>query len=440
MDKIRVIGGRPLRGTIRISGAKNAALPLITAGLLTSGPLVLNNLPYLADVISLKKLMEELGADVYIERSEQTSNTMTISAQSISSTTAPYELVRKMRASILVLGPLVARERRAKISLPGGCAIGLRPIDLHLKGLEALGATITLEDGYVLAEARNGLQGNDFHFPIVTVTGTENLLMAATLAKGTTRLFNVAVEPEVSDLAHCLIKMGAQIEGVGTNTLTIRGVDALDGATHNIISDRIEAGTYAMAAGITGGELDLINTDLALLPTIHETLCHVGLSFESIPNGFRVRGPSDGVLHTHNITTAPFPYFPTDLQAQFMALMTQAQGFSIINETIWENRMMHVPELNRMGANITVHGHQAAVAGKMSLKGAQVMATDLRASVSLILAGLVAEGETIVNRVYHLDRGYEKIENKLGPCGALIERIQEAADNDDNSQAQASSQ
>ena len=439
MDKIRVIGGQPLKGTIRISGAKNAALPLIAAGLLTAEPLLLTNLPYLADVISLQRLMQEIGADIIINSHHDTGHTLTVHAKHIVSTTAPYDLVRKMRASILVLGPLIARQRHARISLPGGCAIGLRPIDLHLKGLEALGAVITLEDGYVVAEAKNGLQGNDFHFPIVTVTGTENLLMAATLAKGVTRLYNVAVEPEITDLCHCLVKMGAKIQGIGTDTLTIHGVASLNGATHDIISDRIEAGTYAMAAGITGGELDLIGTDLQLLPMVTAVLSHVGLSFERLPHGFKVKGPRNGILQPHNMATAPYPNFPTDLQAQFMALMTKSQGVSTIHENIWENRMMHVPELNRMGACIHVNGNQATITGVAQLKGAQVMATDLRASVSLILAALAAEGETIISRVYHLDRGYEKIENKLRPCGAFIERIQEPANNDELSPLEVAS-
>jgi UDP-N-acetylglucosamine 1-carboxyvinyltransferase len=428
MDQLRIIGGVPLKGRIRISGAKNATLPLMAASLLTAEPLTLTNFPQLADVLSMQKLLQELGVEVVYNQS----NRIQLQACDLHSTTAPYDLVRKMRASILVLGPLVARKQHARISLPGGCAIGTRPVDLHLKGLEAMGAQITLDEGYVVAEAPRGLRGAEFCFPLVSVTGTENLLMAATLAKGTTCLRNAAREPEVTDLANCLVAMGAQIEGIGTDTLIIHGVDALQGTEHFILPDRIETGTYAIAAGITGGELELMDTSLFFMPTVVELLQRVGLIFEPLANGFRVKAPTSGRLEPQDVTTAPYPLFATDLQAQFMALMTIAAGSSIITETIFENRFMHVAELNRMGADITVKGNQALVRGVPSLKGAPVMATDLRASVSLVLAGLAAEGETIIHRVYHLDRGYEKIEDKLIPCGAIIERVQEASHHDDN--------
>ncbi len=432
MDKIRIIGGNPLRGKIHISGAKNATLPLMAACLLTEETLTLTNFPHLADVLSFQSLLEQLGVEAKHQNKNAPDDTIALNALHLHSTTAPYELVRKMRASVLVLGPLVARKRHARISLPGGCAIGLRPIDFHLKGLESMGAVITLEDGYVIVEAPAGLQACNFHFPVVSVTGTENLLMAATLAKGTTCLLNSAVEPEVTDLAECLVKMGAKIQGIGTSTLTIEGVKELHGADHSIIPDRIETGTYAIAAGITGGELELLDTRLSLISNVVEVLERTGMIFEEISNGFRVKAPLNGRLIPQKVTTEPFPFFPTDLQAQFMALMTQAEGSSVITETIWENRFMHVPELNRMGADITINGNQATVHGMTRLKGAPVMATDLRASVSLVLAGLAAEGETIVNRVYHLDRGYEKIENKLIPCGAIMERVQEAILHDES--------
>lgn len=414
-------GGIPLRGQINISGAKNAALPLMAACLLTDKPLHLLNIPELSDIASMAELLSQLGVTIDIDKTSD-HTTMRLCAQNILSTIAPYDIVRKMRASVLVLGPLVARAKEAHVSLPGGCAIGVRPIDFHLKGLEALGVEITLEDGYVHAKAPQGLIGGDYSFPIISVTGTENLLMAAIFAKGQTRLINVAREPEVTDLAHCLNAMGAKITGMGTDTLTIEGVDQLDGTTHHVIADRIEAGTYAMAAAITGGELCLKNARLNLIPTVTPLLQRAGVCLEEDEDGLMVRAPSS-FLQGVDVMTEPFPGFATDLQAQWMTLMSVAEGASMITESIWENRFMHVPELCRMGADITVHGSSALVRGVKELKGAPVMATDLRASVSLVLAGLVAKGETCINRVYHLDRGYERVEEKLRACGADIERV-----------------
>lgn len=421
MDRIIIHGGAPLTGTIKISGAKNAALPLMAACLLTDKPLTLTNIPELSDITSMTELLSQLGVEVSFKKNSDHQE-MSLCAQSILSTTAPYEVVRKMRASVLVLGPLVAREKEAHVSLPGGCTIGVRPIDLHLKGLEALGATITLADGYVHAEAPQGLTGASFTFPIVSVTGTENLLMAATLARGQTRLINVAREPEIGDLAHCLNAMGAKISGIGTDTLVIDGVESLKGTTHQVIADRIEAGTFAMGAALTGGKLRLMGASLGHIPTVAALLKQAGVDLEEEGNDLIVTAPT-GRLQGVDAMTEPFPGFATDLQAQWMALMSLAEGASMITETIWENRFMHVPELCRMGANITVHGSSALVRGTTKLKGAPVMATDLRASVSLVLAGLVAEGETTVSRVYHLDRGYERIEEKLRACGANIERV-----------------
>lgn len=421
MDKIRIRGGTPLRGDIKISGAKNAALPLMAACLLTDKPLILSNVPDLSDVISMTELLSQLGVDINWEK-EIDNQRIQLCAKDLQSTTAPYDIVRKMRASVLVLGPLVARAGEAHVSLPGGCAIGVRPIDLHLKGLEALGAKITLEDGYVHAKAPEGLTGTTFVFPIVTVTGTENLLMAATLAKGETRLVNVAREPEITDLAQCLNSMGAKISGMGTDTLVIEGVDRLEGTTHQVIADRIETGTYAIAAAISKGNIRLKGTRLDLIPTVTKLLEQAGVTLEEGKEEIIVKSPTSP-LQGVDAMTEPFPGFATDLQAQWMALMSLAEGASMITETIWENRFMHVPELCRMGANITVHGSSALVRGVKSLRGAPVMATDLRASVSLVLAGLVAEGETIINRVYHLDRGYERVEEKLIACGADISRM-----------------
>src|SRR4051812_23020786 len=413
MDKIRIRGGRKLAGTIPIGGAKNAALPLMAACLLTDETLILDNLPNLADIVTMRALLEQHGV-VFGDAGE-------LSARRILSTTAPYDIVRKMRASVLVLGPLVARCGVARVSLPGGCAIGTRPVDLHIKGLMQPGAEIELTEGYIQASAPDGLRGGQVVFPQVSVGATENLLMAATLAKGETTLVNAAREPEVNDLAHCLIAMGANIDGVGTDTLRIVGVPRLHGAHHEVVADRIEAGTYAMAAAITGGEVELVGARLEAISVVAEKLQEAGVIVEATERGMRisrVNRPLGGV----DVMTEPFPGFPTDLQAQIMALMTTASGASMITETIFENRFMHVPELCRMGANINVHASSAMVRGVPRLTGAPVMATDLRASVSLVLAGLAAKGETIVNRVYHLDRGYERLEEKLAACGADIER------------------
>ena len=425
MDKIRIRGGRPLNGTITVGGAKNAALPLMTASLLTDETLTLTNLPILADIDTLCNLLLQHGVAIHMAGAggDCAGRAVDFTARDVTNTTAPYDLVRKMRASVLVLGPLLARCGEAKVSLPGGCAIGARPVDLHIKGLEAMGADIRIEGGYIVAKApAGGLRGAEYVFPKVSVGATENLLMAATLAKGTTILVNAAREPEVTDLAECLVKMGAKITGIGTDRLVIEGVDRLHGARHMVIADRIETGTYAMAAAITGGRLDIMNTRLDLIKAAVKALAPAGVAFEEIENGIRV-SRANGELHGVDVMTEPFPGFPTDLQAQMMALMCTAKGAAMITETIFENRFMHAPELTRMGARITVHGSSALVRGVERLTGAPVMATDLRASVSLVLAGLAAEGETVVNRVYHLDRGYERVEEKLAACGAEIERI-----------------
>ena len=430
MDRIRIRGGVPLHGKIRVSGAKNAALPLMAACLLTDETLQLSNLPHLADITTLANLLSQLGVSLNLDghapNGGHAGHVISLTAQRITNTTASYDLVRKMRASILVLGPLVAREGRARVSLPGGCAIGTRPVDLHLKGLQQLGANIELREGYVEADAPGGLVGAEIVFPFVSVGATENLLMAACLAKGETILKNAAREPEVGDLVRCLQAMGADIDGAGTDTLRVRGVERLHGAQHEIIPDRIETGTYAMAAAITGGDIELEGTRLDLIEAALETLKSAGVGITPTDNGFRVErtnGPLVGV----DVMTEPYPGFPTDLQAQIMAVMATAQGAAMITETIFENRFMHVPELRRMGANINLHGGSAMVRGVPKLTGAQVMATDLRASVSLVLAGLAAEGETIINRVYHLDRGYERLEAKLAACGARVERIRETS-------------
>jgi UDP-N-acetylglucosamine 1-carboxyvinyltransferase len=430
MDKIRIRGGRTLSGAIQVVGAKNAALPLMVASLLTDETLTLSNIPHLADITTLANLLVQHGVQISMDghapNGGHTGRVLALTARDIASTTAPYDLVRKMRASVLVLGPLVARCGEASVSLPGGCAIGTRPVDLHLKGLTQLGAKIELEGGYIHARAPQGLKGAHIVFPQVSVGATEDLVMAASLAEGETVLENAAREPEVADLAACLVKMGARIEGIGTNTLRIEGVRRLHGASHEVVSDRIETGTYAMAAAITGGSLDLIGGRLDLIGAVAETLTGAGAEFTPLERGFRVarvNGPLVGV----DVMTEPFPGFPTDMQAQMMAAMTTARGAAMITETIFENRFMHVPELMRMGANINLHGSSAMVRGVPELKGAEVMATDLRASVSLVLAGLVAKGDTTINRVYHLDRGYERLEEKLSACGADIERIKEAA-------------
>jgi UDP-N-acetylglucosamine 1-carboxyvinyltransferase len=425
MDKIRIRGGKPLDGTIEIGGAKNAALPLMVCGLLTDEPLTLTNIPStLMDIRTLGDLLTQHGSEVVV-KGEGAGRAMTITTKNITSTTAPYDLVRKMRASILVLGPLVAREHEARVSLPGGCAIGSRPVDLHLSGLEALGAEIELTDGYVVARAPGGLKGAEFVFPKVSVGATEHLMMAAALAKGTTTLINAAREPEVVDLADCLNAMGAEITGAGTDRIVIVGKDRLHGATHEVVPDRIEIGTYMMAVGIAGGRVFLPRARIDLLKAAIKSMREAGISFTERDGGVEVVAPKGG-LKGVDVVTEPFPGFPTDLQAQFMAMMTVCNGASMVTETIFENRFMHVPELGRMGANITVHGSSALVRGVPRLTGAPVMATDLRASVSLVLAGLAAQGETIVNRVYHLDRGYERLEAKLSACGADIERLKES--------------
>jgi UDP-N-acetylglucosamine 1-carboxyvinyltransferase len=419
MDKIVIRGGRPLAGEISIGGAKNAALPILTAALLTSLPLRLRNVPALADIESACRLLQTLGTEVERDPGD---HSLTLTTPVVTDTTAGYDLVRKMRASVLVLGPLVARAGEAKVSLPGGCAIGPRPVDLHLKGLEELGAEIELIEGYIHARAPKGLKGGRIRLAIPSVGATENLLMAAALADGESEIANAAREPEVADLARCLVGMGARIEGIGTGTLRIQGVPQLDGADHAILPDRIELGTYAMAAAITGGTLELAGGRLELIGSLVEKLTEAGITITSSETGLRVAG--NGVAPAGvDVMTQPYPGFPTDLQAQFMALMCIADGAAMISETIFENRFMHVPELLRMGARITVHGGSALVRGVRRLTGAPVMATDLRASVSLILAGLAADGPTTVHRVYHLDRGYERLVDKLAACGADIERI-----------------
>ncbi len=420
MDKIRIRGGRPLQGSIAVGGAKNAALPLMAACLLTDEPLALTNLPDLADIATMARLLAQHGAGVSVTV-DGAGRGIVLNAGAITDVTAPYDLVRRMRASVLVLGPLLARCGRARVSLPGGCAIGARPVDLHIKGLEQMGARIDLEGGYIDATAPEGLHGARIVFPMVSVGATENLMMAAALARGETVLVNAAREPEIVDLARCLGAMGARIEGAGTDTMHIWGVERLHGATHRVVPDRIEIGTYVMAAAITGGDLEIVGGSLEHLEAVATILGAAGMSFETTARGFRAarRGTLTGV----DVMTEPFPGFPTDLQAQMMALMCVADGVSMITETIFENRFMHAPELTRMGARITVHGSSALVRGVPRLAGAPVMATDLRASVSLVLAGLVAEGETVINRVYHLDRGYERLEEKLAACGANIERV-----------------
>jgi UDP-N-acetylglucosamine 1-carboxyvinyltransferase len=423
MDRIIIRGGRRLEGRIPISGAKNAALTLLPCALLTDEPLTLRNLPRLADVDSFGHLLNQLGVSITVEgaRPDEFGRVMTLRASKLVSTVAPYDIVRKMRASILVLGPLVARAGEATVSLPGGCAIGMRPVDLHLKALEALGAEIEVAAGYVKAKApKGGLVGGTITFPFVSVGATENALMAAVLARGETVIENAAREPEITDLAKCLIAMGADIDGLRTDTLTIRGKDRLHGATYAVMADRIEAGSYACAAGITGGSLELVGARKETMPSILSGLSDAGLIVEDTADGVRVS--ADGALRPLSISTAPYPAFPTDMQAQFMAMLTLAQGTSLLTETIFENRYMHVPELNRMGAEIEVRGRSAVVRGVEGLVGAEVMATDLRASMSLVLAGLAAQGETQVHRVYHLDRGYERLEEKLQAVGADIER------------------
>ena len=425
MDRIRIRGGKQLTGSIRISGSKNASLPLMAAALLSDKKFTLHNVPRLADITTMIQLLQQHGVEIDAapgENGHSRGTTLTLQTKKITSTTAPYDIVRKMRASVLVLGPILAREGIAKVSLPGGCAIGARPVDLHIAGLKAMGAEIDIDAGYMIAKAPKGLKGARYTFPKVSVGATENLMMAAALSKGTTVLANAAREPEIIDLAQCLSAMGVAIDGIGTETLTIEGAAELKEATHSVIPDRIEIGTYAMAVAMTAGDVELIGGRLELLEAAAQTLRSAGVSLEPTDQGFRVRR-TNGQLHGVDVMTEPYPGFPTDLQAQMMALMTRADGASMITETIFESRFMHVPELARMGANVVVHGESALVRGVQKLRGAEVMATDLRASVSLAIAGLAAEGDTTLHRVYHLDRGYERLEEKLAACGADIERL-----------------
>lgn len=421
MDSILVRGGGPLQGQIPIAGAKNACLTLMPATLLSEEPLTLTNAPRLSDISTMTQLLQSLGAEVSTLAG---GTVLAMSSHDLNNHTAHYDIVRKMRASILVLGPLLARDGHAIVSLPGGCAIGARPVDLHLKALEAMGAELELKDGYVHAKTAKGLRGGMIDFDFASVGATENALMAATLAKGTTVIRNAAREPEIVDLARCLRAMGAQIDGEGTSTITIQGVDRLHGATHAVVTDRIELGTYMLAPAICGGEVELLGGRIDLVGAFCEKLDAAGVEVTQTARGLTVKR-KNGAIKAVNVTTEPFPGFPTDLQAQMMALLCTAEGTSVLEEKIFENRFMHAPELMRMGANIEVHGGTATVKGVKRLKGAPVMATDLRASVSLILAGLAAEGETKVSRVYHLDRGYEHVVRKLSGVGADIERIKE---------------
>ena len=424
MDKIRIVGGAPLKGTIAIGGAKNAALALMPACLLTDQTLTLSNLPHLVDITTMAHLLAQHG--VTLSMSGPTGRVLEMSATDITNTTAPYDLVRRMRASVLVLGPLLARCGEARVSLPGGCAIGTRPVDQHLKALEAMGAEIELEEGYIVARVAGRLKGARIIFPQVTVGGTENTLMAAALADGETTIVNAAREPEVADLANCLVAMGAEIEGIGTGTIRVRGVEKLHAASYDVVPDRIETGTYAVAAAITRGRVELTGTRMELIESTAKLLRETGVILEPTERGVLVDATANDIVGV-DIMTEPYPGFPTDMQAQLMALMTTASGASMITETIFENRFMHVPELVRMGARVNVHGASAIVRGVPDLSGAPVMATDLRASSSLILAGLAAKGETVVRRVYHLDRGYERVEDKLAACGAEIERLKDTA-------------
>ncbi|MGJ8623250.1 MAG: UDP-N-acetylglucosamine 1-carboxyvinyltransferase [Yoonia sp.] len=419
MDSIIVTGGTPLSGQIAIAGAKNAALTLMPATLLSEEPLTLTNAPRLSDIATMTALLQSLGVEV---TSMQDGKVQVLSSHAMTSTTADYEIVRKMRASNLVLGPLLARHHTAVVSLPGGCAIGARPMDIHVTALEAMGATIELKEGYLHASAKGGLKGARVPLRFASVGATENVLMAATLAKGTTIIENAAREPEIVDLAQCLRRMGAQIEGEGTSTITIQGVDRLGAATHPVVTDRIELGTYMLAPVFAGGEVECLGGRLDLVGSFVEKLDAAGVDVTETPNGLKVKRRTDRASAV-DVTTEVFPGFPTDLQAQMMAMLCTAEGTSVLEEKIFENRFMHAPELIRMGADIEVHGGVATVHGVKRLKGAPVMATDLRASVSLILAGLAAEGETTVSRIYHLDRGYEHIEEKLGGVGAKIERV-----------------
>ena len=427
MDRIKIVGGKRLQGTIPISGAKNAALPLMIASLLTEDRLTLKNVPNLADVNLLARILRNHGVDLAVDGKRvggaaHLGETFHLTARDISDTMAPYDLVSRMRASFWVLGPLVARMGEAKVSLPGGCAIGTRPVDLHLTALKALGAEIEIDAGYVIARAPRGLRGGHVIFPKVSVGATHNVLLAAALARGETLIENAAREPEIGDVAACLVKMGAVIEGIGSSTLRVQGKPRLEGAVHAVLPDRIETGTFAFAVAATGGDVVLEGTRRDLLTTALETLAETGATVTDTDTGIRVTRNGNG-LTAIDVETQPFPGFPTDLQAQLMALMTRAQGTSVIRETIFENRFMHVQELARLGADIKLHGDTATIKGVRSLRGAPVMATDLRASVSLVIAGLMAEGETVINRVYHLDRGFERLEQKLSSCGAQIERL-----------------
>ena len=427
MDRIRITGGNKLEGIIPISGAKNAALPLMISSILTAETLTLKNVPNLADVNLLARILRNHGVDLAVDgkraaKGAHLGETFHLTARDIVDTTAPYELVSRMRASFWVLGPLVARCRQARVSMPGGCAIGTRPVDLHLIGLKQLGAEIEIDGGYVIAKAPKGLKGARIVFPKVSVGATHNVLMAATLAKGETVIENAAREPEVADVARCLVAMGAKIEGIGTSTLHIQGVDRLEGARHAVLPDRIETGTFAMAVAATGGNVLLQGAQMEDLEAAMSVLASAGVEVKATAEGINIRRNGSG-LEAINVETQPFPGFPTDLQAQLMALMTRADGTSTIRETIFENRFMHVQELVRLGADIHMHGDIATVRGVKRLTGAQVMATDLRASVSLVIGGLMANGETTINRVYHLDRGFERLEEKLTRCGAQVERI-----------------
>jgi UDP-N-acetylglucosamine 1-carboxyvinyltransferase len=427
MDRIRIRGGNKLNGTIPISGAKNAALPLMITALLTPETLTLRNVPRLVDVLRLQRILQNHGVDITVsgKRSGQEAaagETLRISAKTIVDTTAPYDLVSKMRASFWVLGPLLARCGEAKVSLPGGCAIGTRPVDLHIMAMEKLGAKVDIEAGYVIATAKSGLTGAHISFPKVSVGATHAALMAAVLAKGDTVIENAAREPEIGDVAECLLKMGAKIEGIHTSTLRISGVTSLHGAEHEVIADRIEAGTYAMAAAMTGGDVLLKGARADTLEAMIDVMTRAGITVQRSNEGLRVKRNGQAIQPV-SVETDPYPGFPTDLQAQFMALMTKASGTSMIRETIFENRFMHVQELARLGCDIHLHGDTAEVRGVQKLTGADVMATDLRASVSLVIAGLVADGETMLHRVYHLDRGFEALEEKLQACGADIERL-----------------
>ena len=427
MDKIEITGGTLLKGTIDISGAKNAALPLMAASLLTEETLTLSNVPHLSDITTMANLLVHHGMMLTVMSNKADDGhhgrVVTLNASNIVDTTAPYEIVRKMRASVVVLGPLLARFGRAKVSLPGGCAIGARPIDLHLKALEAMGAKIALKEGYIEAEAPDGLRGAEIAFEKVSVGATENILMAATLAKGVTVLHNAAQEPEIGDLAHCLNAMGAKIEGIDTDTLTITGVDKLHGVEYKVLPDRIEAGSYAIAAVITGGEIRLEGIQAGIMQATLDVLEAVGADIKIYKNAISVKGK--GRIQPVDMVTAPYPGLATDMQAQLTALMCLADGTSTLTETIFENRFMHVPELHRMGADITIDGNQITIKGVKKLKGAEVMATDLRASLSLVLAGLAARGTTVINRVYHIDRGYERVGEKLRGCGANIHRMRD---------------